>query len=83
MNKKILIITGRFWPKKSPRAHRATELAKELQRRGFDVDVVSDPINDGNLDVEGKMGIRYIPFNDRALFNFRPGNKLEKIIFFG
>jgi len=37
--KKILIVSGRFYPAISPRAYRATELAKELARQGHEVTV--------------------------------------------
>jgi len=37
--KKILIISGSFYPAISPRAFRAAELAKELSRQGHDVTV--------------------------------------------
>jgi hypothetical protein len=37
MNKKILIISAAIHPRNSPRAHRATELAKEFAREGHDV----------------------------------------------
>jgi len=37
--KKILIVSGSFYPAISPRAYRATELAKELSRQGHDVTV--------------------------------------------
>lgn len=39
-NKKILIVTSGFYPQNSPRAHRATELAKELARQGHQVTVL-------------------------------------------
>jgi hypothetical protein len=37
----ILIITRAFYPGNSPRAHRATELAKELARQGHLVSVLT------------------------------------------
>lgn len=39
--KKILIVSARFWPENSPRAFRATELAKELGRKGHAVTVLT------------------------------------------
>jgi glycosyltransferase involved in cell wall biosynthesis len=39
--KKILIVTRAFYPGNSPRAHRATELAKELSRQGHAVSVLA------------------------------------------
>lgn len=38
--KRILIVTKAFYPENSPRAFRATELAKEFSRRGHDVTVM-------------------------------------------
>jgi len=35
--KKILIISAAIYPRNTPRAHRATELAKEFSRQGHDV----------------------------------------------
>ncbi len=37
MTQKILIISRTIFPKLVPRAHRATELAKELARQGNEV----------------------------------------------
>ncbi len=39
--KRILIVTRAFYPGNSPRAHRATELAKELSRQGHEVSVLT------------------------------------------
>lgn len=39
--KKILIVCRGFYPEQSPRAFRATELAKEFARQGHDVKVVT------------------------------------------
>ena len=39
--KKILIVTHGFYPEQSPRAFRATELAKELCRQGHEVTVLA------------------------------------------
>lgn len=39
--KKILIISASFYPKNSPRANRATELAKEFARQGHSVKVLT------------------------------------------
>ena len=40
-HKKILIVTHGFYPEQSPRAFRATELAKELCRQGHEVTVIA------------------------------------------
>lgn len=41
MKKKILIASAAFFPENSPRAFRATELAKQFAREGHDVKVIS------------------------------------------
>lgn len=41
MTKKILIVTHGFYPEQSPRAFRATELAKEFFRQGHEVSVMA------------------------------------------
>lgn len=38
---KILIISGTFFPKKTPRAFRTTELAKELSSQGHNVNIIT------------------------------------------
>jgi hypothetical protein len=44
--KKILIVASTFFPANSPRANRATELAKEFAREGHDVVVVTPKNNE-------------------------------------
>jgi len=39
--RKILIVSSAFYPEISPRSHRATELAKEFNRQGHEVVVIS------------------------------------------
>lgn len=41
--KKILLVSQGFYPENTPRAFRATELAKELARQGHDVVVLTNP----------------------------------------
>ena len=43
MTKKILVVTNGFYPENSPRSFRATELAKELARKGHQVTVITHP----------------------------------------
>jgi hypothetical protein len=38
--KRVLIVSGAFFPNISPRSYRTTELAKELARQGHDVTVI-------------------------------------------
>lgn len=45
LSNSILIISSTFYPQNSPRAFRATELAKEFARRGKDVKVITPRIS--------------------------------------
>ena len=40
--KRILIVSAAFYPQNSPRANRATELAKEFARQGHTVKVLTE-----------------------------------------
>jgi hypothetical protein len=56
--KKILIITSGFYPGNSPRAFRATELAKELARQGHQVNVyLPGPITSEQRLFEQSTGV--------------------------
>jgi hypothetical protein len=56
--KKILLVTYGFYPLNSPRAFRATELAKELAREGHQVTVyISGQISEMHRAFEKKTGI--------------------------
>ena len=54
---RILIVARAFYPANSPRAHRATELAKEFCRQGHDVSVLTQKHLD-QADLETKYGLR-------------------------
>jgi len=47
--KRILIVTRAFYPGNSPRANRATELAKELSRQSIDHEAVERAARTANL----------------------------------
>jgi len=58
----ILIITGDYFPVKSPRSLRATELSKELIVQGHKVDVLTHKHIDFQKEFENKFGIEIINF---------------------
>lgn len=55
--KKILIVTATFYPANSPRANRATELAKEFARQGHDVTIVTPKNNECHIPFEDKYTV--------------------------
>jgi hypothetical protein len=55
---KILIITQGFYPEQSPRAFRATELVKELCRKGHEVTVMA-PYRKGTEGLAKEFGFSY------------------------
>lgn len=80
----ILIVSGAFYPKNTPRSFRTTELAKELSRRGHKVTVII-PRSDYDLTdfseaehidfkyycrPEGRHVFTKISLIDRAIFRF-------------
>jgi hypothetical protein len=56
--KKILIVSAVFYPANSPRANRATELAKEFAREGHDVVVLTPRNEQFHPEFENKFGIK-------------------------
>lgn len=58
MKQKILIISQVIYPRLSPRAHRATELAKEFAREGHDVTLCAALGNADYSEFSEKYGIR-------------------------
>lgn len=60
--KKILIVCRGFFPQISPRSFRATELAKELARKGHDVTVFvpSSGIDYTSFEEENNLKLRYL-----------------------
>lgn len=77
---KILLISQSFYPKKSPRSYRTTELAKEFHRQGHDVTILS------NIDLSAIKKNEYLSkLNFIQLDNSNidekpelPGNKILK-----
>ena len=64
INKKILIVGTTFFPEQSPRSFRTTELAKELARKGHQVNVllpqnIQKKIEDS---FENSTGINFLYF---------------------
>ena len=57
--KRILIVSRAFYPGNSPRAHRATELAKELSRQGHEVTVLTGAEKE-QADLAQDCGIQFI-----------------------
>lgn len=57
--KKILIVTHGFFPEQSPRAFRATELAKELCRQGHEVTVMA-PERENMHPLFNEFSIKFI-----------------------
>ena len=58
-NRKILIIANGFYPEQTPRAFRATELAKEFCRQGHQVTVMA-PHKEGIQPLLNEFPINYI-----------------------
>jgi hypothetical protein len=85
MNRKILIVTGSFFPDESPRSYRATELAKEFVRQGNSVTIIS-PEKNGIESFLKEWGIEHISLGTRKWKNidFKTKNsilfKLERIL---
>lgn len=55
--KKILIVSAVFYPSNSPRANRATELAKEFARQGHEVTVITPRDNAVHPEFEKKYNL--------------------------
>lgn len=78
----ILLVSGAFYPKNSPRSFRTTELAKEFSRQGHEVTVIipknhydySHFIDEFPINIkfyqrsEGKRVFTKIPIVDRIIF---------------
>ena len=65
-SKRFLIVTRAFYPANSPRAHRATELAKELSRRGHVVSVLTESDPEQSL-LANEFGIELIDLGRSSL----------------
>jgi glycosyltransferase involved in cell wall biosynthesis len=58
MKKKILIITRAFYPMKTPRSYRITELALEFSRQGHELTVLTHKKNKIHQDFERKHNLK-------------------------
>jgi hypothetical protein len=76
----VLIITHGFYPEQSPRAFRATELAKELASNGHKVTVIA-PYRVGVLEFAKEIGIEFRSIGELTwkIFNFKSFGLLGKI----
>ena len=63
---RILIVAWAFYPGNSPRAHRATELAKELSRQGHSVTVLT-LANEEQATLSDEYGIQFIDLGQPSL----------------
>jgi hypothetical protein len=80
INKKILIVTEDFWPKNSPRSHRATELAVGLLNQGFEVHVLGDQNIEITESIEKQIGVKIFSFPKNKFFGLKPNN-IFKLLF--
>lgn len=80
----ILLITGDYFPIKSPRSLRATELSKELVVQGHMVDVLTHKDIVFHKDFENQFGVQIINFHYKKWQTYLGktiiGNLLFKII---
>jgi hypothetical protein len=80
VKKKILIVTHGFHPEQSPRAFRATELAKEFCRQGHEVTVMA-PERSNMRDLLNEFPITFVSLGQLKwkIFNFKSQGGLGKI----
>jgi hypothetical protein len=80
VKKKILIVTHGFHPEQSPRAFRATELAKEFCRQGHEVTVMA-PERSNMGDLLNEFPITFVSLGQLKwkIFNFKSQGGLGKI----
>jgi hypothetical protein len=81
MANSILIVCNSFYPEQSPRAFRATELAKEFRRRNIDVVVMCPDKTDLTIFLK-QWDIRHISLGSLnwSIKNFKVKNRLFEII---
>ena len=72
----ILVVCGGFFPTNSPRAHRSTELVKQLVREGHKVTVLTSIFDKSQVDFSIEKGFNIISFGLRR-FNPLPRNKIR------
>ena len=78
---KIVIVSGSFYPQKTPRSYRTTELASELVRQGHRVSVYIPQNKYDYSDFKSKydLKIKFIDISRGQKFELR-GNKLSCIV---
>jgi hypothetical protein len=76
----VLIITHGFYPEQSPRAFRATELAKELAANGHKVTVIA-PYREGVIEFTKEKGIEFRSIGELTwkIFNFNSFGPLGRL----
>ncbi len=67
--KKILIVSRSFYPEISPRAHRATELAKEFVRQGHEVTIYNKKSHLLHDDFSRQQGLKIKYYGKKLLPN--------------
>src|SRR5690606_17596686 len=72
--KKVLIVCKGFYPEQSPRAMRATELAKELVKQGHEVTVLTYKRDFDYSDFSRDYKIRIESFGRLRWKHFRKSN---------
>ena len=77
MKKKILIISGSFFPYNNPRSFRTTELSKELARQGNDVTIYITKDNVEQVKFEKEFGVTIKDLGKRKCkhINLNKGNR--------
>lgn len=79
--KKILIISGSFYPTNAPRAFRTTELAKQLARQGHDVTVYFPFRGNDYADYAKANGLTIKNIGDLKFRSISDGgNRLESLV---
>lgn len=82
MKKRILIVSRSFYPKKSPRSYRTTELVKEFSKQGHEVVLytIKDEKVHNDFSKKYKVTIKDIGKLEYKRFNVRKGNSLLRAL---
>ena len=80
--KKILIVSGAFYPQNNPRSFRTTELSKEFARQGHEVTVYTTKNNSEHSKFENEFDITIKDLGKRKFtdINLNKGNKIFKLV---
>lgn len=78
---RILIVSAFFYPQNSPRAHRATELAKEFARQGHQVKVLTVFENEDYVKLASEFGISFANLGKRKWKSIEFGNSKAGFFF--